>query len=116
MTLFQGQGRPLRQLLRYTAHRVAIVAIVVILRIHCRTTNVHVVHIGSTIKRRGPEVAVSTLPVRSTTVVVPGDRRRKQGYDDTRRYNNIDAILKEYFGGFLLPTVVGSNSECSTFW
>ena len=55
----------------------ATVAIAAILRIHCRTTNEHGVHIGSPTKRRGPEVAVSTLSVRSTTVVAPGDRRRK---------------------------------------
>ena len=64
--------------MRYTPNRVAKVPTVAILRIDPCARYVQVVHMGSTIIRRGPEVAVRTLPARRTTGVVPGDRRRQE--------------------------------------
>ena len=58
-------------------NRVAVVAIVVILGIDPCTRYVHVVHIRTTIISRRPEVAVDTLSICGTTVVVPRDWRRK---------------------------------------
>lgn len=65
--------------LGHAPNRDATVPSVAILRIDPCTSYVGGVHIRATIIRRGPEDAVSTLPVCRTTVVAPGDRCRQEG-------------------------------------